>query len=79
MTKKDAQDGVKRIFIELFPELRNEKFDFKKKQAAFKEWDSFMHMKLISTIEERFGKALNMEEAMDVDSPQKFVDLLSKK
>ena len=78
MSKDQIKAIVKKIFIELFPELRAGKFDFNKKQSDFKDWDSFMHMKLISTLEEKFGIALDMEKAMDADNPIKFVEIIAK-
>ena len=72
----DVKEGVKKIFIESFPELRNEKFDIGKKQSDFRDWDSFMQMKLISEMEERFKVTLPIEKTIDADSPSKFMDII---
>ena len=78
MSKDKVKEGVKKVFIELFPELRKGKFDFKKSQGDFKDWDSFMHMKLVSKLEEQFNLNLDIAEALDADSPLKFSKLISK-
>lgn len=79
MSKDEIQKDVKEIFIRLFPELRRVAFDFKKKQDDFRDWDSFMHMRLVSAMEEKFGKVVDMEEAMEADTPMRFVEMVSKK
>ena len=79
MSKKQIKDKVKKIFVEIFPELRNRKFVLKKNQSDFKDWDSFNHMKLISTLEEIFGIAFDMTETMEADSPLKIIEMIEKK
>lgn len=79
MSKKQIKDKVKKIFVEVFPELRNRKFVFKKNQSDFRDWDSFNHMKLISALEERFGVVFDMTEAMEADSPLKIIEMIMEK
>src|SRR3989344_2871653 len=78
MKKGEIKEEVKKVFGNLFPELRKGKFDFKKTQGDFRDWDSFMHMRLISALEDRFGVNLPINEAMDADSPIKFFELVVK-
>lgn len=76
MPENKIKEEVKNIFVESFPELRREKFNFNKKQSDFKDWDSFMHMKLISMMEEKFDVKLAMERTIDADSPMKFIEII---
>src|SRR3989344_9373728 len=78
MTKETIKKIVDEVFEELFPELKRGKFDFKRNQNDFRDWDSFMHMKLISTFEEKLGIMLNVAEFVDADCPMKFADLIYK-
>jgi len=68
---------VKDIFLETFPEITN--VDMLKKQDQFENWDSFSHLELVSKIEEKFSVNFEVEEIIELDTPQKFVDLINLK
>ena len=64
-------------FKEVFPELSSIELNASSEQ--FENWDSFSHIELVSKIEEKFDVNLDVEEIIDLDSPQKFIDLVEKK
>ena len=76
MSENKIKEVVKKIFVEAFPELRREKFNFNKPQSDFRDWDSFMHMKLISSMEVALDVRLAIERTIDADSAAKFVEII---
>ena len=71
--------NVRKLFCEVFPELKDVDFDIARKQDSFENWDSFSHLELITKIEQNFNITLETEEVVDLDTPQKVVDLIKKK
>ncbi len=70
---------IKKIFKEVFPELKNTDFNLNKTQDQFEEWDSFSHMQLVSKIEQEFSISLEIEEVIEADSALKFIEIIKKK
>lgn len=66
---------VKKIFEGIFPE----KFALNRKQAQYRNWDSFAHMELISKIEQEFSISLSLEDTVAIESAQDVIRLLNKK
>lgn len=79
MDKQEIRLGIEEVFKEIFPELKNEKFDPNKKQEAFENWDSFSHLTLTSKIEEKFMIDLEVDEVVEVDTPFGFFKLVEEK
>jgi len=80
MNAKNIEKIIKEIFIKTFSsELREESFDFNKKQDTFQNWDSFSHMELVANIENKLDINLEMEEIISVRSPRDFVNLIKHK
>lgn len=79
MELREIETIVKEIFEQQFPEIAGKEFDFGKKQDQFENWDSFSHMWLISKIEEKFKVSLEINEVVELDSPQRFVQIVDKK
>lgn len=77
MKKNHVRKMVRDIFIELLPESRKG-FNFNKKQDAYRDWDSFVHMQLVSKIEQAFHLTLGTKEAIEADSPSAFIKIISK-
>ena len=79
MNVEEIKQNIKKCFKEVFPEIKEDNFDFNKKQEDFENWDSFSHMELVSKIEENYNINLETEEVIELDSPQKFVDIVNEK
>lgn len=67
------------IFTNIFPSLDSKNFDFQKNRADFENWDSLTHMQLVSEIESAFKISFDMDEIVDINSPQDLVVLIEKK
>lgn len=76
MKEVDIKKKVKEIFIDIFPELKKEKFNFNKRQDEFENWDSFTHMELVARIEEVFGITMDMVKIINSNSPRLFVGII---
>ncbi|MCG2701312.1 acyl carrier protein [Candidatus Parcubacteria bacterium] len=76
MKEADINQKIKEIFIDIFPELKKEKFNFNKRQEEFENWDSFSHMELVARIEEVFGITMDIVKIINSNSPKLFVDII---
>lgn len=76
---KKIKKKFKKIFFEVIKGVDKKNFNFNKKQADFKDWDSFNHMRLISALEKEFHITFDIEETMEADSAKKFVEIIRKK
>ena len=79
MDQKEIEFGMKEIFKNVLEELKDKEVDLNKKMDEFESWDSFSHMELASKCEEKFNITLEMDEIVEIDTPQKFVELIQKK
>ncbi len=79
MKLENISDKIKEIFLSTFPNMKEKSFSFKKKQSDFENWDSFAHMELVAKIEQEFDINLEFSEIAEIDTPQKFVDVVKKK
>jgi|TARA_B100000315_G_scaffold254333_1_gene295158 acyl carrier protein len=79
MNLKEIEEGVRGIFQDSLEELKGKEIDLNKKQDEFESWDSFSHMEIASKCEEKFNLTLEMDEIVELDTPQKFVELIQKK
>ena len=79
MDQKEIECGIKDIFRSVLKELEEKEVGLGKKMDEFESWDSFSHMELVSKSEEKFGVTLEMDEIVELDTPQKFVDLIGGK
>ena len=46
---------IKEVFLQIFPDLNESDFDWKKKQNDYENWDSFSQLNLITMLEEKFS------------------------
>ena len=53
---------IKKIFLQVFPDLEESEFNWKKKQNDYENWDSFSHLNVITLIEEKFNNELLKKE-----------------
>jgi len=79
MNKEEATQDVINIFKETFVELKDKKLDLKKNQSDFENWDSFSHMELVGKIEQKFGISLDLDEVIELDCPEKFIEVVLRK
>lgn len=79
MTNNEINQRVEAIFKEVFPEIKEQTFDFTKNQDQFDNWDSFSHMDIVSKVEEKFGINLEIEEVVELSTPERFVEIIKKK
>jgi acyl carrier protein len=79
MNEKEIIKNVELIFRKLFSELKDSDLDLEKKQNDFENWDSFAHMELVGKVEQKFSINLDLDEVIELDSPKKFIKLISEK
>lgn len=79
MNQTQITQTVTAIFQETFPELASGLLDLDKQQKDFERWDSFAHMELVSKVEQRCGVTFDLEEVIALESPRKFIEMVSKK
>ncbi len=69
MSKSDnIETDVKNIFFNLFPDLAENDFDWKKKQADYEDWDSFAQMQLITATESKFKIEFDIDDVISITS-----------
>ena len=76
MEESEIREKVKKVFSDVFS---IQDLDFRKKQDDFENWDSLAHMQLVNGIESEFGLQFEMEEIVDIQTPEGFVSLVKKK
>lgn len=79
MRKDDINKKIVDIFKGSLSELEDKELDFSQKQNDFVGWDSFAHMELVGKIEQVFNITLELDDVIEIDSPQAFVDIVVKK
>jgi acyl carrier protein len=77
-TEKITQ-GIKEIFLDIFPELKGKKFSLDKKLLDLRDWDSFNYMQLISRIEEAFMIELDMGEMLEAEDVKNIIGIVERK
>ena len=70
---------LKHIFIDVFPDISEESFDFDKQQNDYENWDSFAHLRLISEIEEKFNIKLEIDDVVYIRSALGFLKIIKEK
>jgi acyl carrier protein len=76
MEQGEIRDKVRKVFSDVFG---IQELDFNKKQDDFENWDSLAHMQLVNGIENEFCLQFEMEEIVDIQTPEGFVCLVEKK
>lgn len=70
----DIENEIKKIFLEVFPTMRPQEFDWNKLQKEYENWDSFAHLHILTLAEEKFRISLTIEESTSIDSAKKLLD-----
>ena len=74
MTSNNLEDDIKAIFLDTFPDMKEDEFDLDKKQEEYENWDSFAHLNLITMAESKFGINLSIDDATSIISARNLLD-----
>ena len=74
MTNNNLEDNIKTIFLDTFPNMKENEFDLDKRQEEYENWDSFAHLNLITMAESKFGIILSIDEATSIISARNLLD-----
>ena len=74
MTSNNLEDDIKTIFLDTFPNMKEDEFDLDKKQEEYENWDSFAHLNLITMAESKFGINLSIDDAISIISARSLLD-----
>ena len=74
MTNNNLEDDIKTIFLDTFPNMKENEFDLDKKQEEYENWDSFAHLNLITMAESKFGINLSIDDATSIISARNLLD-----
>ena len=74
MTSNNLEDDIKAIFLDTFPDMKENEFDLDKKQEEYENWDSFAHLNLITMDESKFGINLSIDDATSILSARNLLD-----
>lgn len=74
MTSNNLEDDIKAIFLDTFPDMKENEFDLDKKQEEYENWDSFAHLNLITMAESKFGINLSIDDATSILSARNLLD-----
>ena len=77
--KTNSRETVKKVFLQIFPDLKRNSFNFAMDRSKFENWDSLSHMQLISEIENAFSLSFEMDEVVEISKPEDLVRLVEKK
>ena len=61
---------IKKIFFQVFPDLEESEFDWKKKQNDYENWDSFSQLNLITMLEEKFSISISDMDSISIRSAE---------
>jgi acyl carrier protein len=75
----NPKEQIRAIFIETFPNLEKNDFDWGQSQEDVPGWDSFGHLELISRVEQSFGLTLSFDESTSLESPRSVLALVNQK
>jgi acyl carrier protein len=70
LTSNNLEDDIKAIFLDTFPDMKEDEFDLDKKQEEYENWDSFAHLNLITMAESKFG----INDATSIISARNLLD-----
>jgi len=74
LTNNNLEDNIKTIFLDTFPNMKENEFDLDKRQEEYENWDSFAHLNLITMAESKFGINLSIDDATSIISARNLLD-----
>ena len=57
---------IKKIFFDVFPNLKEGDFDWEKHQSDYDDWDSFAQMQLITATESKFKIKFDIDDVISI-------------
>ena len=79
MTSNNLEDDIKAIFLDTFPDMKEDEFDLDTKQEEYENWDSFAHLRIVSEIEEKFDIKLDIEDFVYISDASGFLKIIKNK
>ena len=74
----EIETEIKKIFFEIFPELNESNFDWKKSQRDYDDWDSFSQLNLLTLVESKFNIAISDNESNSIQSAEDLLNLVKR-
>ena len=72
----NLEDDIKSIFLDTFPNMKENEFDLDKKQENYESWDSFAQLNLITLSESKFGITISIDETISIVSARNLLDCI---
>ena len=72
----NLEDDVKSIFLDTFPNMKENEFDLDKLQENYESWDSFAQLNLITLSESKFGITISIDETISIVSARNLLDCI---
>jgi len=69
---------IKKIFLEIFPELTESNFDWKKQQTDYEDWDSFAQLNLLTLVESKFNITISDDESMSIQTAHDILNIVKR-
>ena len=73
---KDLRDETKKIFFEVFQNMDEEDFSWKKQQKDFENWDSFGQLNLITLSEAKIDITFSLDESIEIKSADELFECI---
>ena len=70
----DLETEIKKIFLEIFPDLSLSDFDWIKHQKDYPNWDSFAQLHLIALAESKFDIEIDLENSINFTSAKDLLE-----
>ena len=74
----EIETEIKKIFFEIFPELNESNFDWKKSQRDYDDWDSFSQLNLLTLVESKFNIAISDNESISIQSAEDLLNIVKR-
>lgn len=74
----DIDVEIKKIFLQVFPDLEESEFNWKKKQKEYENWDSFSQLNLITMIEEKFDISISDNDVIELQSAEMILNFVER-
>ena len=75
----NLKSEIKNIFFDVFPNLKEEEFDWEKHQSGYDDWDSLAQLGLITATESKFNIKISPEEAISIQSAESLLTAVKSK
>ena len=74
--EKDLRDQTKKIFFDVFQNMNEADFVWKKQQKDYEGWDSFAQLNLITLSEAKFDITLSLDESIEIKSANELLECI---